>query len=234
MELDAHSNESTAPAAIPGTLEDSRAKKRIGLFDRECMIKKLFTRTSSEVEDVTFHRAFLCNKCAICDVTSEFRPCSQISHINKFLLAPQEADVTEMYRKSLDRSINNLYWKAMKDFSRSKYPVAQMLYKGVFTTHYLMKKYDDEKDTDFFFVDLEKANDLWFFEGGAQRLNAIQVEELRFVEAFKRVISHYRKRSYESDMLSRVETLDVAQNILFGLKALLEAEFACRLEFLKK
>ena len=225
-------NESTAPSPPPSISQDSGASLLPSLSNEICMAQKLFTRTSSKDQSITFGSSFLCSNCAICNVIEEFRPCSAMPHINKFI-PEEEADREQKFWSRLDRSINRMYWVAFRsNRSKAKYPITRMHHKEMIPAHYLMKNYEDEDDTKFFMMDLEKDNDLWFLESGVEHLNAIQVEEMRFAEALKRVISHYSKRSYESDMLSRIEALDVAENIILSLRVLLEVEFGLRKELL--
>ena len=225
------SGDSAAASTISSDSEESGSRQYTSLSDRTCIMHKLFTHTSCEGHSITLRTAILCAECNICNLVEKSRPCSVIPHVNKFL-PEEEADDTQIFWGRLNRSINTVYWAALRknDNAGTRYPVTQMLRGESVSAHYLMDRFEDEKDTKFFFENLERNNDLWFLEDGRRQLNAIQVEEMRFTDALKRVFSHYSKRSYESDMLSRLEALDVAENIISNLRKLLEAEFGCRKE----
>ena len=59
-------------------------------------------------------------------------------------------------------------------------------------------------------------------------LNSVQAEEMRFAKSIMCLGSHYSELVYDSKAQSKLEALDVLDNIVKSLRVLWQADLGCR------
>ena len=120
--------------------------------------------------------------------------------------------------------INNLFQTLSRTDREHMYPVTRMLNKSAIIWHYLTRNFSKKLNP----IDLCFNNDYYFPGPPGKVLNAIQVEELRLAEDLACAVSHYSEGVLGSNLMHKLEVLDISENILKSLRMLCEQEFACQ------
>ena len=187
-------------------------------MSEDCKVVKLMMLTSSEpvVGNITLQSAVLCCDCCLCSLLD--LKCSQHNAVDFGMNSAGEGITVESkeFWRRLDRITNNLFWNILKTDCEHMYTITRMLNKAAIIKHYLTKNFSKKPNL----VDLSLTNNYYFFGPPSQILNAIQVEELRLSEDLACAISHYSKGAKESDILHRLEILDISENIIKSLQIL--------------
>ena len=119
---------------------------------------------------------------------------------------------------------NNLYWSTSQATGDTTYPVIHMLHKDAIIRHPFMLDFSKKFALKHFDTDMDMA----YIKDFQNVLNSVQAEEMRFAKSIMCLGSHYSELVYDSKAQSKLEALDVLDNIVKSLRVLWQADLGCR------
>lgn len=187
----------------------------------ECIMVDVLTRSvdsydASKIDLFSLRPTDLCSKCDLCKIMKRIR-------FRRLTDASERAKASRFWGR-VDMVANNLYWPTSQVDGDTTYPLIQSLRKDAILDHPYMRR----PNSKFRLADYDDPRDIPHISEPSKVLNAIQAEELRLDKALVCTASHYGALSYESKARSKLEALDVMDNICKSLRILWLAEFRCR------
>ena len=201
-------------------LDDAKIKAK------HCVLMDLLANSLSGASNqdlFTLCPTKLCTDCALCNIMRECRNQS-FSQDGTLALVEKDVPAAPRFWARVDMVSNNLYWTASQDNGDTTYPITRFLHRDAILKHPFMQ----EPSSIFKLAHSDDKQIIPPNSESSQMLSSIQAEELRLIQSLICSANHYNELAFTSRACSKLEALNILDNINRSLRFLWLAEISCR------